>query len=285
MRNYSLYLLTFLCFIMHSVVAEGEIRLLVRSDDIGSFHAANLACVDSVNNGIARSVEIMVPTPWYTEAVAMLNQNPHIDVGVHLTLTSEWENVKWRPLTGGRSFTDPLGNFLPMTSQRDDFPPNTGFIQCGYAIDEVEAELRAQIEAAKAMLKNVSHLSAHMGTPTCMPDLREVTYKLAEEYNLPIQFPTLKRTPRLEGWSELSLAARETAFITMLKQLTPGTYLFVEHPALDSDEMQTVGHKGYFTVAKDRDLVTQVFTSPRVKEAVQQLGIQLVSYADVIKNP
>ena len=85
---------------------DDEIRLIVRGDDIGSSHAANVACIESYRDGIMRSVEVMVPCPWFAEAVEMLNENPGLDVGIHLTLTSEWEKCKWRPLTYGPSLVN-----------------------------------------------------------------------------------------------------------------------------------------------------------------------------------
>ena len=75
------------------------VRLVIRGDDIGSCHAANVACIRAYKEGIMKSVELMVPCAWFPEAVKMLNDNPGLDVGVHVTLTSEWDNVKWRPLT------------------------------------------------------------------------------------------------------------------------------------------------------------------------------------------
>ena len=100
-----------------------SIRLLLRGDDIGSSHTANVACIESYREGIVQSIEVMVPCPWFNEAAMMLRENPGLDVGVHLTLTSEWEFYKWGPLTQAPSLVDERGNFLPMTSQRDDFPP------------------------------------------------------------------------------------------------------------------------------------------------------------------
>ena len=78
---------------------KNNIYLIVRADDIGMAHTVNQACIDVFTDGIAKSVEIMVPTPSFEEAVEMLNAHPEYDVGVHLTLTSEWQNLKWRPLT------------------------------------------------------------------------------------------------------------------------------------------------------------------------------------------
>ncbi len=168
---------------------QGEIKLVVRADDIGSCHAADLACIKCYQEGIVRSVEVMVPCPWFNEAAKMLRENPGYDVGVHLTLTSEWENYKWGPLTQAPSLVDAQGNFYPMTSQRPDFPPKTGFLECGWKIEEVEKELRAQIELAKKMIPQVSHLSSHMNTPTATPQLNALVQKLAKEYKLPIETP------------------------------------------------------------------------------------------------
>ena len=104
---------------------EQEIYLLVRGDDIGSSHAANVGCMASYQQGIMRSVELMPPCPWFPEAVKMLQQNPDLDVGIHLTLTSEWEHMKWGPLTKARSISDDDGYFYPMVWKRDDFPAHT----------------------------------------------------------------------------------------------------------------------------------------------------------------
>ena len=106
---------------------DGAIRLIVRGDDIGSSHAANLACIQSFREGIVRSVEVMVPAPWFPEAVRMLKDNPGLDVGVHLTLTSEWDNCKWRPLTGPSSITDADGILFPDDGPAEGFSAEYGF--------------------------------------------------------------------------------------------------------------------------------------------------------------
>jgi hypothetical protein len=256
------------------------IRLIVRADDIGSSHAANVACLRSYREGIARSVEVMVPCPWFNEAAAMLRENPGYDVGVHLTLTSEWSSYKWGPLTQAPSLVDPNGHFFPQTSQRRGFPPNTGFLQCGWKIEEVEKELRAQIELARKMIPQVSHLSSHMGTPTSTPELRALVQKLANEYKLPIDTPGSKRL-RWPADTHATFEQRETALIRTLEDLGPGTWILVEHPGLDTAEMRAIGHEGYWHVAEHRDAVTRAFTSPRVKEVIERRGIELVSYAQM----
>jgi predicted glycoside hydrolase/deacetylase ChbG (UPF0249 family) len=259
---------------------QGEVKLVVRADDIGSCHAADLACIKCYREGIARSVEVMVPCPWFNEAARMLRENPGYDVGVHLTLTSEWENCKWGPVTQTPSLVDAQGHFYPTTSQRLDFPPKTGFLECGWKIEEVEKELRAQIELAKKMIPQVSHLSSHMGTPTATPQLNALVQKLAQEYKLPIETPGAQYV-RWAADSKATAEQREAALVKALEEQKPGVWIIIEHPGLDTPEMQGMGHKGYWEVASHRDGVTKAFTSTKVKDVIKRRGIKLVSYHDV----
>lgn len=260
--------------------AEGGIRLIVRADDIGSSHAANVACIKCYQQGVARSVEVMVPCPWFNEAVEMLNANPAYDVGVHLTLTSEWTNLKWRPLTHCPSLIDDQGNFYAMVWPNANIGPGCSIREASPKIEEVQRELRAQIELAVRKIKSVTHLSAHMGFTGANPEIAAVVDKLSREYRLPA---------RLEGARGVRMERAKTpeqktaAFVKALEALEPGLWLFVEHPGLDVPEMQAIGHKGYEDVATDRQGVTDMFTSPRAKEVIERRGIRLVSYGDVLR--
>jgi len=259
---------------------QGEIRLVVRADDMGVTQSGNEACIRAYRDGIVRSTEVIVPGSWFLDAVRLLKENPGLDVGVHLTLTSEWERCKWRPLTHAPSLVDENGNFRPMNSQRKDFPPNTGFLEANPKLDEVERELRAQIELAKRHLPRISHVSAHMGTPVCTPELRELTTRLALEYQLRLETEGVRGAPGFGG-SAKTAQQKEQDLITVLEKLEPGQWLIVEHPAFDTPEMRAIGHKGYENVAADRDGVTKAFTSERVKEVIRRRGIKLMSYGDV----
>jgi hypothetical protein len=256
-----------------------KIELLVRADDIGSFHSANLACIESYQNGIARSVELMAPCAWFPEAVKMLAENPGFDVGIHLVLTSEWSTVKWRPLTHCPSLVDKDGYFFPMVWKNENFPPNSSILESNWKIEEVEQELRAQIEISLKYLPHISHLSSHMGFTSLDSRLKELVEKLAKEYKLDTETNDLQR---FQGWGrDAKYDERINKFCENLEKLTPGKYLFVDHPGKNSEEMKPVGHKGYENVAIDREWVTRVFTSEKVKETIQKKGIKLISYVDV----
>lgn len=214
----------------------------------------------------------------------MLQKHPEIDVGVHLDLTSEWSAIKWGPVSGGvPSLVDQNGHFYPRTRQEEDWPPNTGFLESNWKINEVERELRAQIEMAMRLLPNVTHLSAHMGTATCTPELKAMVEYLSNDYKLPIQLPNLKRAGR---WPKKPMTPEdaENAMVNVLENLRPGLWLFVEHPGMDCPEMEAIGHKGSDNVNRDRAAVTHAFTSAKVMEVVSRRGIQLVSYAEAMKR-
>jgi len=263
---------------------DSGIRLIIRGDDIGSFHAANVGCMASYTDGIMRSVEIMVPCPWYPEAVKMLNEEPGLDVGIHLVMTSEWENMKWRPLTGYSTITDKAGYFYPMVWPNDRFPADRTFRESGWTLEDVEAELRAQIELAKREIKSVSHISSHMGFGSADPAIDSLVEALAKEYELSINTSDYQvERFRYEKPSEGGVEERIDAFIAALRELKPGTYLFVEHPALDTPEMETIGHEGYFGVGADRQMVTEMFTSERIMKEINKLGIELISYSDLVE--
>jgi len=260
-----------------------EIRLIIRGDDIGSAHAANIACIKSYQEGIMRSVEIMVPCAWFPEAVKMLAENPGLDVGIHISITSEWENIKWRPVSNAPSLTDKNGYFFPMIWPNDRFGPEQALKSQEWKIEEIEQEMRAQIEMAIRNVPRVSHLSCHMGCSGWDPKVQEVYNKLVKEYGLEINPSYLgaKRFPLADKGETLD--ERIDNFITALQKLEPGnTYFYVEHPGLDTPEMQAYGHIGYENVATDRDMVTKTYTNKKVKQIIKQRNIKLISYKDLL---
>ena len=265
--------------------SKDEIRLLVRADDMGSFASANQACLDAATKGIVRSIEVMVPAAWFPEAAKLLNENPSIDVGVHLVLTSEWENCKWRPLTHAKSLTDKDGYFYQLIWARKDMP-GCSLQEARWDIHEIEAEFRAQIETAKKCIRNLTHISTHMGCAEWNEDIKSLLLNLAKEYNLYWQANSpWEYFPKMNASSTDSPEKRINAFIEALGKLQRGkTYLFVEHPAYNTPEMQTVGMKGYMNVAEDRAGIIRIFTDERVKKYIKEKGIRLVSYGELTSS-
>jgi predicted glycoside hydrolase/deacetylase ChbG (UPF0249 family) len=261
--------------------ADAGIYLLIRGDDIGSSHTANVACIESYRNGIVRSVELMVPGPWFPEAVRLLNENPGLDVGVHLVMTSEWNDIKWRPLTCCPSLVDKDGYFFPMVWQRQDFPKGTALKDAPWKMNELEQELRAQIEMAKKYVPRVSHMDCHMGFESIAPEIAALVKRLAVEYHLDINPDALGyQYASLWNRNDTTSVQRIASTLSTLENLKPGRYFFVEHPGMNTTEMQAIWHKGYENVASDRDAVTKVFTSKEVMGIIRSRAIILVSYRE-----
>ncbi len=264
---------------------DQDIYLIIRADDIGSSHAANIGCINSFDEGIAQSVEVMVPCPWFLEAAKLLRELPDYDVGVHLTLTSEWEDYKWGPLTCAPTLTDSNGYFYPR--QKDWVHEKAeAFWNAKPDMAEVEAELRAQIEMAMKHIPQISHLTGHMGieSESVSPQMTALFHKLAKEYGLDIH-PADYGVKRFNDYHnpepQQRNSDREAEFIATLKRLEPGIYLFVEHPGADVPEMQAIGHAGSDEVAKRRAEVTKIFISKEVQRIIRQRNIKLISYKDL----
>ena len=144
-------------------------RLIAHIDDVGMCHGANAAFVELFGRGFVTSGSVMVPCPWFPEAAAIAAADPALDVGVHLTLTSEQTPYRWRPLTApprSAGLTDEQGYFWPDVPRARKASP-----------EAVEAEPRAQIETALAAGIDPSHFDAHMGTAQ-MPEFVAISRQL-----------------------------------------------------------------------------------------------------------
>jgi predicted glycoside hydrolase/deacetylase ChbG (UPF0249 family) len=256
-------------------------RLIVRGDDMGFSHAGNEAIRKCYTQGIQTTVEVIVPSPWFPEAAKMLAEHPAVDVGIHLALSSEWDNVKWRPVSEAASLRDGDGYFYPMIFPNKNYPKRS-LQENGWRLEDVEKEFRAQIELGKRRLPRVSHLSGHMGCDRLHPDVRALTRKLAKEYQLDIHPDELGVRGVGYVGKRATAAEKLDGFLKMLDGLEPGkTYLFVDHPGLDTPELRAIHHVGYENVAADRQGVTDVWTDPRVKKFIEARGIQLIGYKDL----
>jgi len=267
-------------FVVTATLCSGQ-RLIVRGDDMGYSHSGNLALIKCSKEGIQTSIEVIVPSPWFPEAVRFLKENPNIDVGIHLALTSEWDNVKWRPLTDCPSLRTADGYFYPMVFPNPNYP-KMAIKENAWKIEDVEKELRAQIETAIKHIPRISHISSHMGCTRLSDEVAALEKKLAKEYKIDIDLQDLGVGYAPFDGPHATKDEKISSFIKMLGKLEKGkTYLFVEHPGFDNEELRAVSHIGYENVAVDRQGVTDLFTSEEVKKEIKKRGIQLVSYKDL----
>jgi chitin disaccharide deacetylase len=224
-------------------------RLIIRGDDMGFAHSGNLAIRDTYTKGIVTSVEVIVPSPWFPEAATMLSSS-NVDVGIHLALTSEWDNLKWRPLAHVPSIVESEGYLFPMIFKNKNYPGRS-LSEQRWQLADIEKEFRAQIELGKKRIPRVSHLSGHMGCNRLTPEVHALYKKLAKEYGLDIH-------PEEQGVKNVGFVGKHVtsgekfdSFLKMLDTLEAGkTYLFVEHPGYDDAELKAVYHIGYsFSIA------------------------------------
>ncbi|MEZ4700945.1 MAG: polysaccharide deacetylase family protein [Rhodothermales bacterium] len=274
-------LLILLIFLADIACAQPAPRLIVRGDDMGYAHAGNEAIVKSYTDGIMTSVEVIVPSPWFPEAVRMLADHPDLDVGVHLAITSEWDNMKWRPMTAAPGLRDADGYFRPMIYPNKNYPGGA-LTENEWSIEELEQEFRAQIETAMRHIPGVSHVSGHMGSTGIREDVAAMVRRICAEYGIAI-FPEDMGVERASYVGPHKTFDEKIAgFTAMLEGLEAGkTYLFVDHPGLDTPELRAIHHIGYDDVAIDRQGVTDLFTDPRIRETIQRRGIQLIGYDDL----
>src|ERR1044072_9839614 len=154
--------------------------LIVPADDLGMAHSVNAATIKAFESGLVTSGSIMVPCPWLPEIAAYARANPQADLGLHLTLTSEWTQFRWGPVSPRdrvSSLLDKDGYFkLTETDAAAPADPK-----------QVEMEILAQIERARALGIQPTHLDSHMGTLYQNKALFEVFLRVARSQKLPVR--------------------------------------------------------------------------------------------------
>lgn len=287
--------------------AASGIRLIVRGDDFGSTHSSNLAMADGFASGVMTSGSLLTISSWITEAAALAHDNPHWVIGLHLTVTSEWDRFRWPPVASpllvpslvaedGNMFHSYPGS--PLAHQFLEAPPylfswDTTPIPAGAlerrrrltsavlpSAAEVEIELRAQIERARRLGIRVDYLDCHMGV-ACNPAIVHVLVKLAAELCVPIPEQGWMGDSRIPPPLGGDLASRIDQFVRTLDSLRPGLYRVVVHPTLDSDEARAMD--SYFgpSWARSGKMDIDVLASDEVREALRRNSIELVSIRDL----
>jgi chitin disaccharide deacetylase len=249
-------------------------RLIFRADDMGMCHAANLACIESYKKGIVRSVEVMVPCGWFLEAADMLNDNKGFDAGLHLTLTSEWDNYRWRPLTHGKSLLDEDKYF----HKGYEWPEDKSLLVNHWDMDEVETELRAQIELGLKKIPHLSHFSDHMYFSKMNKKIDGLLWKLAKEYNL--HYVNDDNLIRVKGKGKPGNSMQEKVdhFKDTYSGLQAGIYWNLTHPQAKTEEGYAIGPPER-KVGEGRYQGLQLMIHPEVVDFCKK-NVQLISYKD-----
>ncbi|MBN3581602.1 polysaccharide deacetylase family protein [Algoriphagus aestuarii] len=273
--------------------------LIIHGDDVGVSHSQNKATFEALKNGLVTSTSMMVPSAWSAEVGVMAKEIPGADIGIHITLTNEWENFNWPP-TAGKSEVPGLTNEKGF--MYSDCPPVT----TNASPEEIEMEIRAQIKGANDMGITPTHLDSHMG---CIfygrPEYMRSYLKIAQE----LKIPAMVNTQILEGiiqpnkalFEGIDLenipiideiimanpedyeAGMEAFYTNQLTNLKPGVHVMLIHLAFDDEEMNavTAGHDTYHAPWRQADF--DFFTSEKAKELIQKNNIKLITWKEIGK--
>ncbi len=161
---------------------KGSKVLIIHVDDVGMSWDSNEGAILAMSKGVANSCSIMMTCPWVPGFAKYLAAHPNTDAGLHLTLTSEWEQYRWAPLSGVKTvpgLVDKQGALWPTVEE----------VVKHASADEVETEIRAQIERALKMGIKPTHFDSHMGTLFASPAFLQRYVKMGIEYKIPVMFP------------------------------------------------------------------------------------------------
>ena len=271
--------------------------VIIHADDVGMCQATITAFADLVEFGSISSGAVMVPCPWFRQAAAYCRHNPKADVGVHLTLTSEWNTYRWGPI----STRDPATGLLDESGY---FHHRAHQVQAHGNPQAVQIELRAQLQRALDAGIDVTHIDTHMGA-LAHPKFLPAYIRLALLHHLPAIIP-------FDGegdWQVLGLdaetAANAARFVreyvndhellqidhfvglrldqpqerfaqakSAFRSLQPGLTHFVIHPAQDTPELRTATPSTWQSRVGDYE----VFRSEKLRAYIKDLGIKIIGY-------
>jgi predicted glycoside hydrolase/deacetylase ChbG (UPF0249 family) len=258
--------------------------LIVHADDLGLAHSVNAASTKALESGLVTSGSIMVPCPWLSEIATWARAHPDADLGIHITLTSEWAGYRWGPLSAGTTLVDNEGYLRH--SERE----------AAKHIDprQVEAEIRAQIARARALGIKPTHIDSHMGTLFQTNALFEVMLRVSRAEHLPARISRSQTfaTPMLKPddvvidhiisiGSETAPADWARFYTDEIRKLQPGVTEIVAHLAYDDEEMRavTADHPQWGAAWRQRDF--DFLTSEQFRRVLRENNVKLITWREI----
>jgi predicted glycoside hydrolase/deacetylase ChbG (UPF0249 family) len=271
--------------------------LIIHADDIGVCHSVNVASFDALEHGVVTCGSIMMPCPWVLEAAEYMHSHPDADLGLHLTLTSEWSVYRWRPIT-------PQDQAAGLIDEQGYMWHEVEGVVKHASSDEVEKEVKAQIERAQMYGMKATHVDSHMGT-LFMPKYVAAYTRQAKEHNLICMLP--KPTKKMialgkvmgndvqkvyntlapqgyvfldelvQGVDGKTLEQRRKAYYDLFRNLKPGVTEVIVHLAGNDEEVKHVMHSWE---TRYNDYL--IMKDPQTKALIDQLGIKLIGYRPLI---
>ncbi len=266
--------------------------LIIHADDLGLSHSTNMAVIKAFENKAVTSASVMVPCPWFPEIADYVRDHPDLDVGIHFTLNAEWKFYKWK----GVAASDEIPSLIAKDGY---FNASLQPLFSGAKPDEVEKELRAQIDMAIANGIKPTHIDSHMGSMFISPALFRVAIRMAHEYKIPLFIPlneVKKSVPFLTGEIPPDIISVDNfqmlpgeavkgnwndMYTEFIRKLIPGLNEIVVHLSFDNDEMQAIarGQEEYGSAWRQKDL--DLVLSDSFKKLIKENHIQLVTWRQI----
>ena len=266
--------------------------LIIHADDLAVAHSVDTASFDALEKGAVTSASIMMPCPWVSEVAAYAQAHPEADLGLHLTLTSEWATYRW----GTVASPDKVSSLLnPAGTLWNDTP----LVGQHAKAEEAEIELRAQVERALSLGIHPTHLDTHMGAVLASPQIFAAYVKVAHDYRLPflaVRIPgvsdklmslLLEKDVVLDSLviagPGIAGSAWNDFYLNAIKAMKPGLTEMIVHLGHDDAELQAVmvDHADYGSAWRQRDY--DFVTSAGFKKALEENHIILVKWKDLKK--
>ena len=266
--------------------------LILNADDLAVSHSEDIATFAALDNKLVTSASAMVPCPWFTEVAAYAKAHPGIDLGLHLTLTSEWQTYRWGPVSPRALVSSLIGPDGYFYSDAQEFAKHA-------KLGEVEMEVRAQIERAKSMGLEPSHLDAHMHSLYVRAELFRVLLTVAHEYRLPVRMarnleffqPALALMgpgdPVVDAifspGEDVPASGWKDYYVKLLRDLQPGVTEIFVHLAHDDVESQAimVNHSDWGAAWRQREFDT--ISSPEFRKALDENHVVLIGWREIQK--
>ena len=267
--------------------------LIVHADDVGVAHSVNAATFKAFDSGLVTSASIMVPCAWLPEVAAYARTHADADLGLHLTLTSEWATYRW----GGVLSRERLPSLYASDGY---FYPTESEAASHADVREAELEVRAQIERARAFGIKPTHLDAHMRTLYSTRPLFEMLLRVGREEGLPVMvsrewFAEAPFLPAALGAEGVALDRIETItpavkpedwpefYRDFVKSLRPGVTELIIHLAYDDEEMRAVTreHPDWGSAWRQRDF--DFTTSEEFRRLLSENNVKLITWREVGK--
>ena len=269
--------------------------LILHADDAGLSHSQDSATITAFEKGAVNSSSIMVPCPWFPEIAAYAKQHPEFDWGIHTTFTSEWKNYKWDGVLPSDKIASLVDKNGYMYTSVEDFAKNA-------KPEDVEKEIRAEIEKTASFGIKITHLDNQMGSILASPEMIAVYQKIIKEYHLPVLLPInmiRMMAPQMMKYVDTTNVGIVNNFSSaypaipaekwkqfydqVVQNLKPGLNEIIFHLAFDDDEMKaiTIDHPDYGAAWRQRDF--DYVTSDEFKHLIKQGDIQLITWGDIKK--